>query len=153
MSTKVVSTVDVPQPREEVFAFLDVMANHEAFTDHMLRDWALSGPPSGVGAVAEVKGPGGQRARIEVLEAEPGRRILEQGVGAGGKRRTQGVYELEDLPGGGTRVTFTFELLAMPVLERPLAPLARRMVKQGNDRAMARLREVLAARVPATAGA
>ena len=37
-------SVHVDRPREEVFAFLDVLANHEQFCDHMLVDWTLSGP-------------------------------------------------------------------------------------------------------------
>ncbi len=37
-------TTTVPRPREEVFAFLDVLGNHEPFTNHMLVDWSLSGP-------------------------------------------------------------------------------------------------------------
>jgi len=40
-------SVDVPQDRERVYAFLDVMTHHERFTDHMLRDWAYSGPATG----------------------------------------------------------------------------------------------------------
>ena len=31
------TSIDVPQPREQVFDFLDVMANHEPFTNHMLK--------------------------------------------------------------------------------------------------------------------
>jgi hypothetical protein len=31
-------SVDVEQPRERVFAFPDVMRNHERFTDHILTD-------------------------------------------------------------------------------------------------------------------
>ena len=41
-------SVEVPDERSRVYAFLDVMANHERFTDHMLRDWACWGPVSGV---------------------------------------------------------------------------------------------------------
>lgn len=37
-------SVAVPQSPQEVFAFLDVLANHQAFTDHFLLDWELSGP-------------------------------------------------------------------------------------------------------------
>jgi len=36
-------SVDVPQDRERVYAFLDVMTHHERFTDHMLRDWGVLG--------------------------------------------------------------------------------------------------------------
>src|SRR3954452_21416963 len=36
----IVVTTSSAHPREEVFAFLDVMANHEPFTNHMLVDWS-----------------------------------------------------------------------------------------------------------------
>jgi hypothetical protein len=36
-------SVTVPNDREEVYAFLDVLANHEPFTDHMMVDWTYSG--------------------------------------------------------------------------------------------------------------
>ncbi len=47
--------IEVPQPREQVYDFLDVLGNHEQFTDHFLVDWQLSGPPSGVGAKARMR--------------------------------------------------------------------------------------------------
>ena len=37
-------SIDVPQDRASVYAYLDVMANHEHFTDHMLTNWRVSGP-------------------------------------------------------------------------------------------------------------
>src|SRR5829696_7193257 len=64
--------IDVPHERERVYAFLDVMANHERFTDHMLRDWTCSGPASGVGAKARVINVLGGRSvpvDIEVVDA------------------------------------------------------------------------------------
>ena len=45
----------VPNPRPEVYEFLDVLGNHEQFTDHFMVDWELSGPKRGVGAKANVK--------------------------------------------------------------------------------------------------
>ena len=48
-------SVRVDRPREEVFAFLDVLANHEQFCDHMLVDWSFSGPAAGVGARARMR--------------------------------------------------------------------------------------------------
>ena len=47
MVKPVTVSIDVPQDRERVYEFLDVMANHEPFTDHLLRDWELSGRTSG----------------------------------------------------------------------------------------------------------
>ena len=38
---------DVPVERGAVYAFLGVMADHELFTDHMMRDWTCSGPAAG----------------------------------------------------------------------------------------------------------
>src|SRR5437660_100285 len=49
--------VDVPRPREEVYDFLDVMANHQTFNDHFMVDWQLSGPARGAGIAARALGP------------------------------------------------------------------------------------------------
>ncbi len=102
-------SVDVPQPPEAVYDFLDVLANHEAFLDHFLVDWKFSGPPRGVGAKAEARAsaPMSQDwTEFEVVEAERPRRIVEQGVGLKGKRRTRGTYRLKSLPDGGTEISF-----------------------------------------------
>jgi len=48
-------SVVVPNAREQVYRHLDVLANHEEFTDHMLVDWQCSGPRSGVGARARMR--------------------------------------------------------------------------------------------------
>src|SRR5215211_3833232 len=103
-------TIDVPQKREDVFEFLDVLANHEPFTDHMLVDWSLAGPPRGVGAKARVYSKAGGRKMpvdIEVVESAAPARSVERNVSAKGKRIGRGTYELEELPTGGTRVSFT----------------------------------------------
>src|SRR5947209_14534446 len=72
MKPIVVST-QVDRPCEEVFAFLDVLANHELFTDHMLVDWTYEGPETGVGAKARMraKAPGPKTwTEIEVVAAK-----------------------------------------------------------------------------------
>jgi len=46
-------SIETQSSRADTYAFLDVLANHESFTDHMLRDRACSGPSAGVGARAE----------------------------------------------------------------------------------------------------
>src|SRR3954447_10516349 len=114
MTLKPVSvSVDVPQSRPVVYDFLDVMANHEPFTNHMLVDWRYSGPPSGVGSKASVTTKLGgvtDEADIEVVEVDPGRMIRERNVGAKGKRVADGTYQLTDLPDGGTHIEFTWAL-------------------------------------------
>src|SRR3954454_18655160 len=148
MTAPVTVSVDVPQRRADVYAFLDVMANHESFTDHMLVDWRCSGPTSGVGARANVTAKAGGRSEpveFEVVEAEEGRLIRERNWAAKGKRVGTGTYVLSDNADGGTHVEFTFAFEKVPALERPLVPLMRRMIRSGNERSMRRLAEQLAA--------
>src|SRR3954470_2393060 len=143
----VVVSIDVPQPRTAVYAYLDVMANHEAFTDHMLTNWRVSGPATGIGSKANVTTKAGgltDEAEIEVFEVEPGRLIRERSVGAKGKRIAHGTYTLSDLPGGGTHIEFEFALQKVPAIERPFVPLMRKMVRKSNERALERLAAVLA---------
>jgi hypothetical protein len=140
--------IDVPQPRADVFAFLDVMANHEQFTDHMLTEWKVSGPPTGIGSKAVVTSTVGGRKdeiHIEVVEAEPGRFIKERNIANKGRRVGTGTYRLSDLPDGGTRVEFTYAFERIPALEKPFKPLMTSMLRKGNARAMTRLKETLAA--------
>jgi Polyketide cyclase / dehydrase and lipid transport len=139
-------SIDVPQSRSAVYAYLDVMANHERFTDHMLTNWRVSGPPTGVGSKAHVTAKVGaisDESEIEVFEVEDGRLIRERSIAAKGKRIAHGTYTLSDLPGGGTHIEFEFALQKLPALERPLLPLMRKLIRKGNERAMERLAALL----------
>jgi len=139
-------SIDVPQDRASVYAYLDVMANHEHFTDHMLTNWRVSGPPTGIGSKANVTTKVGaitDEAVIEVFEVEDGRLIRERSIGAKGKRIAHGTYTLSDLANGGTHVEFEFALQKVPALEKPFLPLMRKMVRKGNERAMERLAATL----------
>ena len=135
-------SIDLPQSRQDVFDFLDVMANHEPFTNHILRDWEYSGPPRGVGSKARVHVSNAGRTDtvdIEVIDAEPGARIVERNVGAQGKRVATGTYTLTDRPEGGTHVQFEYAWLQAPLSERVMAPVVRGVLRRANDRAMERL--------------
>ncbi len=136
----------MPQPREEVFDFLDVMANHEPFTNHILRDWEYSGPPTGVGSRARVRVKSAGRTDvidIEVVSATRPERIVERNIGAGGRRVANGTYYLEDLPSGGTRITFEYAWQKAPLSERLAAPMVRSVLRRANERAMERLAQQL----------
>lgn len=142
-------TTNVPYPREDVFDFLDVMANHEPFTDHMLKDWTYSGPERGIGSKAKVKVNAAGRSEtveIEVIDAERPSMIVEQNVSAGGRRIGTGTYKLESLPNRETRIVFEYAWKQAPLSDRAAAPLVRAILARGNRRAMARLAEQLAAR-------
>jgi hypothetical protein len=139
-------SIDVPQARDKVYDFLDVLASHELFTDHMMRDWRYEGPERGVGAKARVTAVAGGRPvdtlDMEVIEAERPVRSVERNVGAGGRVMT-GTYTLAELPGGGTRITFESAWLQVPRREALAAPLVRAMARRGSKRAMERLAELL----------
>lgn len=141
-------SVSVPHSRESVWKFLDVLANHEPFTDHMLVDWEYSGPPAGIGAKARMRlnKPGRPDwIDLEVIEADPPYRSVEESLSGGGRRRTRGTYRLEEEPTGGTRVSFEFSWLRIPLAERLASPLTRAIVRRGNRRSLERLAEELTA--------
>ena len=147
------TSIEVKNPQEEVYDFLDVMANHEPFTNHMLHDWEYSGPDRGVGSKARVQASAGGRTDtvdIEVVSADRPNEIVERNISAGGKRVANGTYVLEGLPGGGTRITFEYSWQQAPLSERLASPIVRGILRRGNERSMQRLAERLAA-APATA--
>lgn len=136
----------VTKPREEVFEFLDVLANHEGFMDHLFTKWSFSGPARGVGAKgrAKVVAPGSREyAEFEVVEAESPARIVEHAVSANGKRETRGTYRFEELPDGGTKISFELAWVAVPRSERLAPPLARTFMRRANGKAMRRLAKQL----------
>ena len=149
-------TTVVPHPPERVYDFLDVMANHEPFTNHMLKDWEYSGPERGVGSKARVRATLGGRSEsveIEVIAAERPRTIVEQNVGAGGRRVATGTYTLEPMAGGETRIAFEYAWKQAPLGERLASPLVRAIMSSANRRALARLAEQLqASEAPAHTG-
>jgi hypothetical protein len=141
-------SIDVPQARDDVYDYLDVLANHELFTGHMFRDWRYGGPAQGVGAKARLTAIAGGRTEaidMEVTEAERPVRNVERSTGTSG-RVTTGTYTLAELPGGGTRVTFEVAWLTVPRSEALAAPLVRAMVRRGNQRALGQLAGQLQAR-------
>jgi hypothetical protein len=148
MPKPVTVTIDVPQERDRVYDFLDVMANHEPFTDHLLRDWELSGPERGVGSRARVhvRALGvADVVDIEVIDAEAPARIVERNTAAKAGRTAEGTYLLEERPGGGTRITFEYRWIVTPLADRLGAPLARAFIRRANETAMRRLAEQLGA--------
>jgi uncharacterized protein YndB with AHSA1/START domain len=147
MIKPVTVSVEVPQDRESVFDFLDVMANHESFTDHLMRDWELSGPERGVGSKARVhvRALGvSDTIDIEVVDAQPPERIVERNAAARAGRVGQGTYTLESLASGGTRIEFEYRWIHAPLTDRLTAPLTRAYIRRANATSMRRLAERLA---------
>lgn len=146
MIKPVTVSIDVPHDINEVFDFLDVMANHEPFNDHLMRDWELSGPPRGIGSRARVHTRAlgmSDTVEIEVIDSEAPQRIVEVNVATRAKRTGQGTYILTPRADGGTRISFEYEWIRAPAIDRLTAPLARAFIRRNNTTAMRRLAEQL----------
>jgi uncharacterized protein YndB with AHSA1/START domain len=146
-------SVVVSAPREEVFDYLQDIANHPEFTDHYLVDWHLTRLDSvgrGAGARFRVKAPANRFSWADVTFAEVERphRIVEVGrTGKNNRVRTLGVYDLAPAAAGSTRVRFTLETVPATLADRLLEGLgARRWLRRKNQRAMHRLRAILEGR-------
>jgi Polyketide cyclase / dehydrase and lipid transport len=129
------------RPAGEVYEFLDVLANHERFLDHLFVNWKFSGPRRGVGAKAEGRqnAPGAQDwTDFEIVESAPGR-IVERAEGNKGKRVTRGTYTLEELPEGGTRISFELAWEKVSKAEGLIPPMTREFVRRANGKALRRL--------------
>ncbi len=143
-------SVVVDRPREEVFDYLQDIANHSEFSDHYLVDWHLTRIDSvglGAGASFRVKAPGSRFAWADVtfVELERPHRIVELGrTGKNNRIRTIGVYELTAAAGGTTRVQFTLETEPVKLSDKLLESFgARRWTRRQSARAMRRLRAIL----------
>lgn len=145
-------SIVVDRPREQVFDYLQDIANHAEFTDHYLSDWRLTRIDSvgrGAGARFRVKAPplAGRFAWGDVtfVEVDRPRRIVEVGrAGKGNRVRTLGVYELAPGAAGTTRVRFTIETQPAMLSDRLFERLgARGWMRRQNARAMRRLRTIL----------
>jgi uncharacterized protein YndB with AHSA1/START domain len=144
-----VSTV-ISAPREQVFDYLQDIANHAEFTDHYLVDWHLTREDSvglGAGARFRVKAPGNRFSWGDATftEVSAPHRIVESGrTGKSNRIRTLGVYELSSAPGGATRVQFSIETQARMLSDRIMEALgARAWLRRKNAKAMRRLRSII----------
>lgn len=138
------SSITVEVPRERVFAFLDVMANHKLFTDHYMVDWTFSGPDRGVGASVRLRPtlPGAGWLTITTTQSEAPEFHAEESTDDSGKRRNRGTYTLREVA-GGTEIRFQFEQLRRPFADKLLTPITRRWMRRANDRALERLATLL----------
>ena len=144
-----VSTV-ISAPREEIFDYLQDIANHPEFTDHYLVDWHLTRVDSvgrGAGARFRVTAPMNRYSWADVTFAEVERpyRIVERGrTGKNNRIRTLGVWQLDPGPSGATRVTFTVQTWPAKLSDRLMESFgARGWLRRKHQRALRRLRTIL----------
>ena len=143
-------SIVVSAPREQVFDYLQDIANHPEFTDHYLVDWHLTRIDSvgrGAGARFRVKAPGNRFSWGDVTfsEVERPHRIVEVGrTGKNNRIRTLGVYELAAGSSDTTRVRFTLQTIPVTLSDKLMEGLgAKGWLRRKNQRAMRRLRGIL----------
>jgi uncharacterized protein YndB with AHSA1/START domain len=140
----------ISAPREQIFDYLQDIANHPEFTDHYLVDWRLTREGSvgrGAGARFRVKAPANRFSWADSTFTEVSRpfRIVEVGrTGKANRIRTLGVYELDQTSGGATRVQFTLETQTSVLSDRLRDAIGgRAWVKRKNTKALRRLRSII----------
>jgi len=143
-------SIQIDAPREQVFDYLQDIANHPEFTDHYLVDWRLTRESSvgrGAGARFRVKAPGNRFSWADVtfVEVDPPHRIVEVGrTGKANRIRSMGVYELSQGSSGTTRVQFSLATEPGALSDRIMEALGgRSWLKRKNVRAMKRLRSII----------
>jgi uncharacterized protein YndB with AHSA1/START domain len=143
-------SIVIDAPREQVFDYLQDLANHAEFTDHYLVDWHLTRADSvglGAGARFRVKAPRNRFAWADVTFAEVERphRIVEVGrAGKDNRVRSIGQYELSQAAAGTTRVSFTYESESSVLSDRIMESLGGRgWLKRKNGKALRRLRSII----------
>jgi len=144
-------SIIVSAPREQVFDYLQDVANRPEFTDHYLVDWHLTRENSvgrGAGARFRAKHPRISRytwGDVTFTDVERPRRIVEVGrTGKDNRIRTLATYELDPASHGSTRVTLTVQTAPVTISDRLVEMLgARSRTRRDGHRAMKRMRAIL----------
>jgi hypothetical protein len=142
----VIVSATIEHDPDDAYAFLDVMSNHERFSDHLMTDWEYSGPPTGLGAKATAMAKlAGRRGpvEIEVIESTVATRIIERYVSHRGVRVSTGTYRIAPGADGGAKVTFEYASQSAPRIEQVAEPLVRASLRNAFQRSMARLADEL----------
>ena len=140
----------IARPREQVFDYLQDIANHAEFTDHYLVDWRLTREDAvgtGAGARFRIKAPFARFswADMTFVEVQAPFRIVERGrTGKYNRVKMLGVYEVQPGPGDSSKVTYTLETAPVMPSDRLMEALGgRAWTRRKNARAMRRLRSIL----------
>jgi hypothetical protein len=143
-------SIVVDASREEIFDYLQDVANRPCFTDHFLVDWRLTrldSVGSGAGARFRVRAPANRFSwgELTLAEVERPHRLVELGrTGKGNRIRTRGIYELSPAAAGTTRVSFTFETRPAMLSDRIREALGMRWwTRRQYARALRRLRAIM----------
>jgi uncharacterized protein YndB with AHSA1/START domain len=128
MPDPVTVSVEVARPRQQVFDYVDVVANQEAWRKNLYKDWRFEGPKRGVGAIAwaTTDAPtSNERIEIKVVASQTPEEIVGEIESAHGKRQTTETYRFTEVGEGRTRIELEFVWRKVPKSER-IAPFVSR---------------------------
>jgi uncharacterized protein YndB with AHSA1/START domain len=134
--------IEIERPREEVFRYVADFENLPEFCVTSASARKLTDGPVGRGTVFEqvFRMPVGKmRANVELVDFEPGVRLVYQGDAG---PRVRGTCEFTDAGPGRTALAYTLELTAGGLLKPLFSWLLARQTRQD----LRKLREVLAPR-------
>jgi uncharacterized protein YndB with AHSA1/START domain len=149
MAEPIKISIRVPLPPEQVFDYLDRIANRAEFYGDLIAGWHFEGPERGVGSKAcATSFVGGIRSNvdIEVIESRRPQRIVARNRHDNPARVSQCAYTLGPLLDGGTHIEYEFTWIEMPLVERLLSPLSHAVRHRAENESMARLAERLSGR-------
>jgi uncharacterized protein YndB with AHSA1/START domain len=121
-------SVEVARPRQQVFDYVDVVANQEAWRKNLYKDWRFEGPKRGVGAIAwaTTDAPtSNERIEFKVVASQAPEEIVGEIESAHGKRQTTETYRFTEVGEGRTRIELEFVWRKVPKSER-IAPFVSR---------------------------
>jgi uncharacterized protein YndB with AHSA1/START domain len=154
---RIICSITIDAPRERVFDYLADVSNHNAFSDHYLKDFRLARLDSrGVGAAASFRIGFGSSLWGEVVITElerPHRVVLEGQSGRRGRVKTRSVYTLTPYGQGMTKLEYELSSTASATVDELRAALGgRAWLKRQSHRALRRLAQALEAPPPVGQG-
>ena len=139
MPDPVTVSVEVARPRQQVFDYVDVLANHEAFRKNLYKDWRFEGPKRGVGAIARATPDAptsNERVEIKVTASQAPERIVEEVESAHGKRQSTETYRFTEVGEGRTRIELEFAWRTVPKSERIVPFVSRAFMARAQGKSL-----------------
>jgi uncharacterized protein YndB with AHSA1/START domain len=132
-------SVEVARPRQQVFDYVDVVANQEAWRKNLYKDWRFEGPKRGVGAIAwaTTDAPtSNERIEIKVVASQTPEEIVGEIESAHGKRQTTETYRFTEVGEGRTRIELEFVWRKVPKSERIVPFVSRAFMARAQGKSL-----------------
>ena len=139
MPDPVTVSVEVARPRQQVFDYVDVVANQEVWRKNLYKDWRFEGPKRGVGAIARATPDAptsNERVEIKVTASQAPERIVEEVESAHGKRQSTETYRFTEVGEGRTRIELEVAWITVPKSERIASFVSRAFMARAQGKSL-----------------